>query len=127
MTTLLLARKKMMSWRLTPVLNPALDSFLEINKKGVITLALGGVIILSASAYILATYTIFGLGPRIQEAAGRLSELKNDHLKTELELQKKRAGFLKDHKSILESMEKISTVKYLRPENFVARESQFRP
>lgn len=94
-----------------------LERFTVINRRGVITIGLGSVIALSVAAYLVSMYYFFAVGMALRSRTEMLRDLDNSNVALELRIQTKETGFALEHKDVLESMQKISSIKYLAPAN----------
>ena len=65
--------------------------------------------------YLIAAYSLFGLSVRIQQKSSSLKGLMETNTITELNLRKKQTEFAKNNADILQSMEKISDMRYVLP------------
>lgn len=91
--------------------------FYGLNKRGVITIALAGVIGLGVIAYIAAIYSMFSLSFEVR-AATREAEIRNErNIALELNIQRRETDFARINSEVFLSMEKIATIKYLTAEN----------
>ena len=86
----------------------------------VMTLAL---VSISVTGYLVALYSSFEFSFRIQRAQGVYEELKKEVLKDEMLLQKKFDFLSEEQKNIVESMEKVSAIKYLELDGIAASRS----
>lgn len=77
----------------------------------------GGILIL-ITVYIVSLYLIFYWGFAIRTSNEAAQILEDKKLSTEVMVQRKESSLVKDHKIILESMEKISAIRYVRPVSF---------
>ena len=67
--------------------------------------------------YLIAVYSLFGLSVTLQQQSGIFKELTEANTITELSLQQKQTEFARNNEDILQSMEKISDMRYLLPAN----------
>lgn len=63
--------------------------------------------------YLGSLYITFKTGFTLQEVTNRIAKVDEDILSLELRLQERRGRLAHDHKTVLESMERISNIKYL--------------
>ena len=134
MTILVLAQKKILPFACPPKfclvklgrawpIKKAAEWFYIFNKGGFLSLTLLLIIVISIISYLAALFLTFGLGFKIQIAEKELTQLKDTTATLELQIQKEETSFAKNHKNILESMERVSSIKYLTIDNFAV----FRP
>lgn len=117
MTTLILAQKRIISF--LPCINITRwsDKFQgSLVAKLPIRLLLG-VICVSISTYLAALFFAFNLSFHIRENNKKLAKLENSALITELKFQETSAGIIKDKSILLQSMEEVSSIKYLSSED----------
>lgn len=100
--------------------------FCVFNKGGLLSLALLLIIVISLVSYLAALFLTFGLGFKIQVAEREFTKLKDAAAILELQIQKGETSFAKDHKDVLESMERVSSIKYLTIDNFAVSSPQER-
>lgn len=91
--------------------------FARINQKGLVTFCLLGIITLGALQYLGALYGVFSFGLQLRDENRQIAQLSEDTDGLELKVQRSAATFLVEHKELLDSMEKISEVRYLTGEN----------
>jgi len=65
--------------------------------------------------YFVAVYSFFGLGVTLQEKSSAIKDLIESNTITELNLQQRQTEFARNNKNILESMQKISDMRYVLP------------
>ena len=65
--------------------------------------------------YLIAAYSLFGLGVTMQQKSAVLKELTETNTIAELNIQQKQTEFAKNNEDILQSMEKISDMRYVLP------------
>jgi hypothetical protein len=118
MTILVLAQKKILPFSCPINLTRTAERFYDLNQKGFITLTLILLIVFSIISYLAALFLTFDSGFKIQTAEREFTKLKNTAATLELQVQKEETSFAKDHKDILESMERVSSIKYLTVDNF---------
>lgn len=87
--------------------------FAEINRKGTLTFCLLAVMLLGSLQYIGALYAVFSVGLRLQTENRHISSLSQEVDALEVRTQRASANFSMEHKDLLDSMEKISQVKYI--------------
>lgn len=126
MTVLILAHSAIL--RRQSALADKLDIawFREYNKYGFISLGIITILVITLVGYLAAIYFIINIGFVIQKHEEVMAEISEDFLAMELAAQGGRTKLAEDQKSVLESMEKISAVKYLLPKSFVSFESSSR-
>lgn len=112
MTILVLAQKKILPFK------KAAAWFCVFNKGGFLSLILLLIILISLISYLAALFLTFDLGFKMQIAEKEFAQLKNAAAILELQIQKEETSFAKDHKDVLESMERISSIKYLTIDNY---------
>lgn len=124
MTTLALAQKKIMSLPWPVDITRMVGRFYVLNQKGFITAALTLLIIFSIVSYLVVLFLTFDLGFKIQLAEKKFAQLKNAAATLELQIQKEETSFAKDHQDVLESMERVSSIKYLTIDNLAVSSLQ---
>lgn len=121
MVTLVLAHKKITS--ILPRINTTIhladaeEWFLGINQKGIFTFGMLGVVFLSIASYLVSLYFGFTLGFQMRKNNEVLSKLSDNVLAAELKLQSSETNLVKDNVAITKSMEEITSIKYITPED----------
>ncbi len=69
----------------------------------------------AVAVYLVAVYSVFGLGVAVQEKTAVAKELAESNKILELDLQQKYTQFARNNEEILQTMEKISDLKYVLP------------
>lgn len=87
--------------------------FAEMNKKSAVTFCLIGIMLFGAVQYLGALYAVFSIGLRLQTENRQIRVLGQEVDALELKTQRASANFPVEHKEVLDSMEKISQVRYL--------------
>ena len=95
--------------------------FCLINKKGAITIASVFFITAGAAIYITLLMVSFHAGIELRAINARVSEETRETTQLELAFREQEANFAERHADMLGRMEKISSVKYLAPENVAMR------
>ena len=90
-------------------------AFDMLQKRGFITHMMLAVIAGAILAYLIAIYSLFGLGVTLQQKSIVLKELTDTNRITELNLGQRQTEFAKNNEDILQSMEKISDLRYVLP------------
>ena len=90
-------------------------AFDVLQKPGFITHVMLAVIAGAILAYLIAIYSLFGLGVTLQQKSIVLKELTDTNRITELNLGQRQTEFAKNNEDILQSMEKISDLRYVLP------------
>ena len=67
------------------------------------------------ATYLIAVYSLFGLGVTIQQKMTELKNLTEANTISELNLGQQQTAFAKNNEDILQSMEKITNIRYLMP------------
>lgn len=118
MTTLLLALQKNYFYqsKTAYVYSEETASTLFFQKRT--TYAMFGGILILVTAYIVSLYLIFYWGFTVRTNNEVAQVLEDERLSAEVMVQRKESSLVKDHKIILESMEKISAIRYVRPVSF---------
>lgn len=112
MTTLILAQRKIVSF--FPAVNLSVEArFRRFNSKGKATFTLLGILLVSVIAYLAALYITFNLSFHIRENNEKLTKLEDTALALELKFQEESAGLVKNKGAFLETMEEVSSIKYL--------------
>lgn len=119
MTVYAICRQKFIPFRLTLPLFFIRAWFCEANRRGILSVVLITVVIVSLTVYLSALFLTFHLGFAIQEKDGKLMEAKDLLISLELEARKISAEFTKVHGDILTGMEKISEIEYVLPRSVV--------
>ncbi len=65
--------------------------------------------------YLVAVYSLFGLSVTLARHVKEIKQLAESNTIIELNLRQKQTEFARDNESILQSMEKISDMKYVGP------------
>lgn len=102
-------------------------SFAGINKKSMVTFCLLGVIALGTLEYVGALYGIFSFGLQLRDQNREIAQLRKDTDRLEVSVQRSAANFPVEHKEQLNSMERISEVRYLTGENVAVSYMPARP
>lgn len=120
MTTLILNHKKRLPFLNIFALRKSAGWFYNLNKKGgAVSFVLMAVILVSVISYLATLFTAFDIGIKIQTTEKELVKLNSAATLLEAQIQKKELSFVQDQQDVLESMEKVSSIKYLRLDNFV--------
>lgn len=119
MTTLVLIQKKIFPFARPLFFSKPNEWFYDLNKKGLVSLLLLLIILTSVVGYLVALFTAFNLGIKIQTTEKELAKLSSDATILEVQLQKEELSFIQDRQEILGTMEKVSSIKYLQLDNFV--------
>lgn len=120
MTALILAAQRAIPPKLSDHAAGIREMFLAFNRRGFFSIGLCAVMVGSAVAYLCALAVLFHMGLQMQTASGEILRLQEDILKSEIALQESEAGFAVAHKSILDGMEKISSMSYIPREHTAA-------
>lgn len=72
-------------------------------------------ILVAVAIYLIAIYSFFGLGVALQEKSLMVKNLSESNTIVELNLQQQQTAFVRNNQTILESMEKISDMRYVLP------------
>jgi len=91
--------------------------FSFINRRGLLTAFFLGVIGTSVAVYLAALYTLFGSGIIIKQKTSELKKLMQAVIIIESAVQEKQTTLLVQNKDVFDAMEKISTIRYVLPEN----------
>lgn len=110
MTTLILAQKRIMT--VMPAFDFA-DRFIHANRGGVVSAILAGLTTLAVVVYLVALFYSFSSGFEIQSSMRLEDDVAEALQAKELALQEKISLLANRQGSILESMERVSTIKYL--------------
>ena len=119
MTTLILIQKKILPFSSPLILRKSIKWFYDLNKKGMASSLLLAIILISAIGYVAALFVVFNLGIKIQTTEKELAKLSSDATLLEAQIQKQESSFIQDRQDVLEAMEQVSSIKYLRLDNFV--------
>lgn len=120
MTTLLLAQQKIMSFRFCAL---PFDRAKISSVQRVAVIIILALISTSVAGYLIALYLSFEFGFRIQRAQSVYEEVKKEVLAEEMLLQKNLSFLAEEQKNIVESMEKVSAIKYLDLDGIAASRS----
>ena|SRR3989344_6992490 len=114
MTTIILAHKKIAA-SILPVFNfeEVSERFAHLNRRGIASGLILAVLAVGISGYLMALFFSFSLGFYIQDSAIVQDALYEALLKEELLAQEKINLLANRDNSILESMERVSAIKYL--------------
>lgn len=104
-----------------------LTSFFFTLRERLVSGTLLAAIILSVAAYLIALFLSFSYGFQIQKQAATEEKLARTFQETELGLQRKMDLLAEGQVSWLESMERVSSIRYLRPENVAVSRSPLQP
>ena len=119
MTTLILIQKKILPFSSPLILRKSIKWFYDLNKKGMASSLLLAIILISVIGYVAALFVVFNLGIKIQTTEKELAKLSSDATLLEAQIQKQESSFIQDRQDVLETMEQVSSIKYLRLDNFV--------
>lgn len=72
-------------------------------------------IVVAALVYLTAMYSVFGLGIALQEQSTTAKDLTESNIIAELNLQQRQTEFARNNKDVLQSMQKISDMRYVLP------------
>lgn len=86
-------------------------------------MALGAGMAVGVTLYIGALMSAFHLGMEVRVAHGRAAEEERRITQLEIALRREEAEFPRRHADVLAGMEKISSIKYLAPENVALNSS----
>lgn len=123
MTILILAQNTFVKTRLYSEIAGTLQFFSRINKDGLVTRLLFTVLVISLASYLVALYTSMNVGFSIQEQEKIVEGQKRDLLAIEIELQQKKSALVKEGQPALESMERVTKIRYLLPKNLVVSDN----
>lgn len=125
MSTLILAQKRIFSYRVTQFI--FVERFIDANQQGKVTAIFLAVLSLGVVVYLAGLFASFYLGFGIQQVNSQYQKLDKSVLENVLTLQSK-LSFLDDHqKAVLQSMEKVSLIKYIQPENVAMQHTRVNP
>lgn len=93
----------------------SLNIFHLFQNNGFITGAIIAWITIAVVMYLVAVYSFFGLGVTLQHKSFAIKNLTESNTIAELNLQQRQTEFAKNNQYILESMEKISDMRYVLP------------
>ena len=98
-----------------------------MNKNGLFTISVLALHAIFAVTYLASLYLSFSYGFEIQKGNTSLRELEKKTLERELIVQEKIQALAGDNHPVLESMEKVSTIRYLTPENVAVSSPSLQP
>lgn len=113
MTAFAIAAQKIIPFHLPPYTGIVRMRFLDMTCRGRLSAGLLAVTVGAGIAYIGSLVMIFHLGLAMQRASTAIGAVQQEILKSEIMLQADDVHFAADHKDILDTMEKISSVTYL--------------
>ncbi len=119
MNTLILAQKKLLSlsypgiYPIRNILIGVLDNYRSRAQK--INIAAAGILAAALGIYVTALYFTFNLGFELRERAEEISSLEESLILLETETERRKTEFAKDHEDIVQSMEKVTSLKFLKP------------
>ena len=125
MTILVLAQNSFIGTKIHTEVGGAFRWFSKINKDGVLTGMLLALFIAVLVSYLTTLYASIGIGFAIQGQESALESMKRDLLALELKLQEKKSALAKEKQPALESMEKVTKIRYLLTKNFFASDNAF--
>lgn len=126
MTTLLLGQRKILPSRFF-IAEEVSEKVLIFGARRIITGALAALIGVSILGYLVAVYASFSLGFQLQNQAKNQEALSKEAVGLELLAQERINLIAYEQKGVVESMEKVSAIKYLTPANFVASQLPLHP
>ena len=85
------------------------------NSGGFVTKAAIGWVAVAVVVYLVATYSVFGLDITLKQQSAVVKDLTESNTITELHLQQRQTEFARTNKDILQSMQKISDMRYVLP------------
>lgn len=127
MTTLILARQRLMSYYPSMPFLRTRERFAGLNGSGVISIALIAFAALLIATYLAALYMTFGIGVSMQGDAKTLALLAKENVALELKAQQKESKLTEEHADILDAMERVLVIRYVTPENMVRAASVINP
>ncbi|GEM_PF-4995761 len=86
-----------------------------LSNRRFITGAAIGWIVLAIVTYLVAAYSLFGFGIAVQQKSVLIKALTESNTIVELNLQQRQTQFAINNAGILESMQKISDMRYVLP------------
>lgn len=127
-----LAQKKLFSIGLSPFLNVlrvkadfmvGMDRltarFLIWNRDGLLTASALIFIAVAVLGYLVSAYVVFEIGFKIQGQESAISQLESSVASKEINLHELRTGLANDGGELLNSMEKVSALRYIGEEGKV--------
>lgn len=111
-----LTLKRVYVSRQTAVADYFSDTFFSLNYAGVVTIVSLGIILISIISYLAALFSTFGTGLDIQQYDLRIGRLIEEVSYAELKLNEAQILLLKGNQDFFESMEKVSSIRYIKPE-----------
>lgn len=124
MTTLLLAQQRILSFRFYTL---PFDRMKIASAQRIVSIIILMLVLTSVASYLVALYLSFEFGFRIQRAQGVYEEVKKEVLAEEMLLQKGLGFLAEEQKDIVESMEKVSAIKYLQLDGIASSRSIIQP
>jgi len=98
------------------------DRFASANSRGLFSIALIAISFLLVVLYLAGVYMVFSSGIALQTQEAREKKLTKEVKESELALQKELTSLAQNQVTILESMQRVSGIKYLSSPNFVSAE-----
>lgn len=93
--------------------------FLVWNRDGLLTIAALIFIAVAAFSYLVSAYAIFEIGFKMQAQESVISRLESSVASKEINLHELRIGLANDGGELLNSMEKVSALRYIGEEGKV--------
>lgn len=115
MTTLTHTRQYIVRTSLNDRMFRLPHAFRLINDQGYVTAIIIAWSATAIASYLIAVYVLFGLSASMQQKSLLLKELTESNTIVELNIQQKETAFVRDNQNVLESMQKISDIRYVIP------------
>lgn len=113
MTTRVYIQKQVIPFKNKLLVFTLNERFCVINERGIVTNSIIAWIGITIICYLIAVYSFFGINASMHRQGALLKQLTDAKIQVELNVQQKQAGFARNNQNILESMEKISEIRYI--------------
>ena len=123
MTILVLAQNTLIRTKTCSEVSSFFELLSGVFKNSSATWLLATLLIVFLASYLGALYASIGISFSIQDQEKLIQDAEKDLLTVEVELQAKKSSLAKEKNSILESMEKVSNIRYILPKNYVVSDS----
>ncbi|GEM_PF-6372781 len=95
------------------------ETILNANRNGVVSILLLSGLVLGIGSYITFSYLTISTGLAMQERLKEIERMNKTITADEIVIQQKVSGLAESHSDLLQSMEKVSSIRYITTENFV--------
>ena len=120
MTVLILAHRKIIPLALSAKMVHIVEGFRVLNRRGFIT-----VLFLISTTFLVVGYLVglfwtFNAGLSVGQDNATLNRLTEEYSRVALSVERQENTLAEEYGSLLQSMEKVSTMKYLEKDSVVA-------